>query len=75
MEKKPPRKAEQLHRAVQDSVDFKRSHQARELQRQKLAAARKWLRLPLADFLREVGISESDPEYKEFVAIWSEFHE
>jgi hypothetical protein len=73
-EKKPPTRAEQLHSQVKESVDFKRKHIDKKKRKEMLAQARKWLSAPLEDFLREMEISESDPEYAEFVAIWREFH-
>jgi hypothetical protein len=73
-EKKPPTRAEQLHSEVKESVDFKHKHVDKEKRKEMLAKARKWLSAPLEDFLREMEITESDPEYPELVAIWREFH-
>jgi hypothetical protein len=73
--KKPPRRAEELGKAVRESVDFKGRHTDKQAVAEKLRAARKWLRLPLEDFLREMEISQSEAVYEEIVAIWREFHD
>lgn len=73
-QKKPPTKAEQLESAVKESVDFKHKHVDKQTRKRLLANARKWLRAPLEEFLRELEISENDPEYEVLVAIWREFH-
>lgn len=65
----------ELGRAVRESVDFKGRHVDKQAAARKLEAARKWLRLPLQDFLREIGISETDEAYEEIVAIWRDFHD
>lgn len=75
MRKKPPSRAEQLHRTLKESVDFKGRHKDKEKQLAKLKMARKWLQLPLNEFLSEMKIGPNDPEYEVFVAIWSEYHE
>jgi hypothetical protein len=52
---------------------------AREVLRQerqrRLEQMRKYLRLPLEDFLSKLSINESSPLYDEIVAIWRGFHE
>ena len=72
-DKKPPRRAKELQSAVRESVDFKGKQIDRNVAAQKLAAARKWLRLPLREFLEQMGISESDHAYDQIVAIWRDF--
>jgi hypothetical protein len=73
-EKKPPTRAERLHSEVKESVDFKHKHVDKQKRKAMLAKAREWLSAPLEDFLREMEITENDPEYAELVAIWREFH-
>jgi len=72
---KASKRATELHETVKDSVDFKHKHIDAVSRQKKLAAARKWLRAPLEEFLRELQIDENDPEYAEIVSIWRSFHE
>ncbi len=43
--------------------------------KKKVTAMREYLRRDLKEFLQALGVTESDPEYEQFVAIWREFHE
>jgi hypothetical protein len=65
------RKAQERHLRKRGSFD----EAGREERAKKLAAARAYLRRPLREFLEAIEITEADPEYEEFAAIWREFHE
>jgi hypothetical protein len=51
------------------------AEKAEEKHRKELAGMKKYLRLPLADFLSELKVTETSPQYADLVQIWSEFHE
>jgi hypothetical protein len=68
----------QKHRKAEEKRWRKRGafdEAGREEQAKKLAAARAYLRRPLREFLEAIEITEADPEYEEFAAIWRAFHE
>ena len=68
----------QKHRKAEENRWRKRGafdEAGREEHAKKLAAARAYLRRPLREFLEAIEITEADPEYEEFAAIWRAFHE
>jgi len=79
MQEKPDKERDiQKHRKAQEKRWPRRGafdEAGREERAKKLAAARAYLRRPLREFLEAIEVTEADPEYEEFAAIWREFHE
>jgi hypothetical protein len=60
-----------LKRRARGAYDEKGREEARE----RKALMRKYLRLPLDDFLSALSINETSEKYDEAVAIWREYHD
>lgn len=79
MDEKPSKEDDiQKHRKAQEKRWRKRGaydEAGQEDHAKKLAKMRAYLRRPLREFLEAVGVTEANPEYDQFAAIWREFHE